>query len=440
MTKHRIFLTLALVVLSVCFPSGILRCQEKPPDGTTLAPINLDASPSASTVLNTMATPEDWLRLQAEMAKRPDLNPMQGQEFSEYVKAIILRSVYRLRSPLTTTAGGTVNSHDFRIDDSVGQPIQSGEGDGIFFLGYLGHLYATFLFGCPTTSGDYDGDGITDIAVYRPSAASTWLIRQSSGGTVAVLWGINGDIPVPGDYDGDGKTDVAVFRCSTSEWWIRMSSSGSFVVQWGNCGDIPVPADYDGDGITDVGVFNCKTHQWIIKLSATQETMIDYWGNCGDLPVEADYDGDGRADIAVFQCETNTWWIKYSSTGTHFVEWWGACGMQPAPFDYDGDCKADISVWSPRTGKWYLKLSSGVISGSGEFRVDTWGGTLDVPAAADYDGDALADPAFWSPDSATFYLDRSVADRKIVPWGQPGDIPVVNSFSIRAAMDWFGYY
>jgi hypothetical protein len=49
------------------------------------------------------------------------------------------------------------------------------------------------------------------------------------------------DRPVPGDYDGDGKTDYAVFRPSTGAWYIWYSSrNAAGVYQWGGATDIPV--------------------------------------------------------------------------------------------------------------------------------------------------------------------------------------------------------
>jgi hypothetical protein len=70
-----------------------------------------------------------------------------------------------------------------------------------------------------------------------PSDGSWWS-SLSTGGSLQVGWGLTGDVPVPGDYDGDGTTDLAVYRPSDGMWWL-LTPSGSRGLQWGLPGDRP---------------------------------------------------------------------------------------------------------------------------------------------------------------------------------------------------------
>jgi hypothetical protein len=261
---------------------------------------------------------------------------------------------------------------------------------------------------------DFDGDGKSDITVYRDGI--WYVIRSSDGEQTSVGWGgAPQDKPVPADYDGDGKVDQAVYRDGT--WFILRSSDGSVRgIPWGGAPqDIPLPADYDGDGKADIAVY--RDGAWfILRSSDGGQTTVGWGGAMADVPVPADYDGDGKADLAVYR--DGHWFILRSSDGGQTeVDWGGGAEDIPVPGDYDGDGKADIAVY--RDGMWFiLRSSDGVQTAVG------WGLPQDKPMPGDYDGDGKTDLAVYR-NGTWFILRSSDGDVRGIDWGgAPQDVPV----------------
>lgn len=276
------------------------------------------------------------------------------------------------------------------------------------------------------TPFDFDGDGKTDISIFRPNPGEWWYSKSSNGQVVAGAFGTPTDIPTPADFTGDGKTDIAFFRPSTGQWFILRSEDNSFLAfPFGSTGDIPTPADFDNDGKADAAVFRPSTGTWFISPSAGGATIITQFGVNGDQPVAADYDGDGKADIAVYRTNgaNKEWWIQRSTAGL-FATAFGTVGDKAVPGDYTGDGKADIAVWRPSNGNWFILRSE-----DNTFLGSPFGQAGDQPVPGDYDGDHKIDVAVFRPSSSTWFVNRSNgAGTLIQNFGSSTDIGVPGAY------------
>lgn len=234
---------------------------------------------------------------------------------------------------------------------------------------------------------DYDGDEQNDIAVWRPEDGIWYIQRSSDANVMYIKWGTSivyptgslPDVPVPADYDGDRVSDIAVWRPDTGIWYVLKSSNGydqstPLIFQWGKLGDIPVPSDYDGDGLTDFAIFRSSENRWYIFQSKSQSWQVPVFGSAGyDLLVPADYTGDGKADVAVYR--SGTWWVLNSETGLAEQFEFGFYDDIPVPADYDNDGTTDFAVF--RKGVWYLYESS-----KPQFRTYNFGRESDIPVSS----------------------------------------------------------
>jgi hypothetical protein len=231
------------------------------------------------------------------------------------------------------------------------------------------------------TVGDFNGDSLSDIAA-RNSRTGDWhvLLSDGSGLKTAVAFG-NWSTRVPwrtivtGDFDGNGSTDLAARNPYTGQWVISRSRGDRFAITKergfgvGDWRSIAV-GDVNGDGRADLMARNSGTGAWVVLVSQggrfAAPTTFGKWSTAvawQDVFL-GDFDGDGRADIAGRRPRTGEWVVS-RSTGSSFVTapFGGrdafAAGRTFVAGDYNFDGKTDILARDANTGIWRMLPSTG---------------------------------------------------------------------------------
>ncbi len=236
---------------------------------------------------------------------------------------------------------------------------------------------------------DYNGDGTSDIAIFRPSSG-LWAVR----GVTRVYFGSSGDLIVPADYDGDGTTDIAIFRQASGLWAAR----GVTRVYFGSSNDIAVPGDYAGDGTAVPAIYRPGSGLWAVR----GVTRI-YFGGGADVPVPGYYSAGGSKSVGIFRPDSGLWAIR-GVTRVYF----GSSADTPVPGDYGGE-----GLWRPAV----FRSGSGLWAVRGATRV-YFGGTGDRPVPGAYGGGADLTGIF-RPASGLW----AVRGLTRVYFGGSGDLP-----------------
>jgi len=146
---------------------------------------------------------------------------------------------------------------------------------------------------------------------------------QSGGVRLDVIdhvfqYGNEGDKAFAGDFTGDGIATIGVYR--DGKWYIDRAGTGKWdenaiFVDNAKFGlgpeGIPVIGDFDGSGIDKIGLY--VNGVWYLDTTGdfTFDTVIEF-GEAGDHPVVGDFDGTGIAQLAVYRASTSPAAAQYA--------------------------------------------------------------------------------------------------------------------------------
>ncbi len=87
--------------------------------------------------------------------------------------------------------------------------------------------------GYQPVTGDWDGNGRTEIGTYNPTLGAWYLDFNgdgifTSGTDKAYTWGATGYQSVVGDWNGNGRTEIGTYNPTLGVWYLDYNGDGVF--------------------------------------------------------------------------------------------------------------------------------------------------------------------------------------------------------------------
>ena len=167
--------------------------------------------------------------------------------------------------------------------------------------------------------GDFNGDGRADLFLYNATGDANggrWF-RVLSNADESVTY-IAGDLVwrndygiTTGDFNGDGITDLFLYR-STGDWYRVLFTADGTVYDPGkwSTGWTIHRGDFNEDGRADLYVYNPSTGRWFVMVTESSGAMTPYGGvtwAAGFQVTVTDFDADGRADLLLYNPADGRW-------------------------------------------------------------------------------------------------------------------------------------
>ena len=256
--------------------------------------------------------------------------------------------------------------------------------------------------------GDFNGDGVTDIAVANAGSGTVSILLGSGNGFFLpprnTATGSGAHFIVAADFNNDGRPDLAVANSGAGTVSILLNNGDatfrtmpSLAVAGASALAV---ADFDSDGQTDIAVTSASSNNVSIFLGTGSGVFRPPMGpySVASSPVSivaADLNGDGIRDLAVAGSGTSTITILLGNGNGTFTSFQNAtAGGSPvymALADVDGDGKPDLVTANSGGG-----ISAMIAFGNGVYqpaRNSSTEGSPSFLALADFNGDGKIDAA-----------------------------------------------
>jgi tripartite motif-containing protein 71 len=243
-------------------------------------------------------------------------------------------------------------------------------------------------FGSPNPKTD-------TVGVWRPSARTFFLRNSNTTGVADITvdlsaWALSGDKPMVGDWNGDGVDTVGVYR--SGQFLLRESNTPGFPdysVVLGIAGDVPIVGDWDGDGKDGVGVFRPSNGLIYLKNQLTSG-VADYTmvlGSPGDKGLGGDWNADGQDSPGVYRPSLPRFFMSNKVLNGGVVADYsptlGIGGDTPFTGDWVHQGSHGMGVFRPGNGQIYLR--NALTDGAGDASI-VLGIADDLPVAGQWGG------------------------------------------------------